>query len=130
MGECWSGIVVGTVRWGALPQIMMGFLLYYWLIGVFDAHGEHLVMLFSLTIHCYIYHVLVPSCDGSILEPYSPVMTLSHLASIEFWIARICHSGVSLIVALSHPLDLCFVHGNEKCCFDSPALTLIFASLV
>jgi len=32
---------------------------YYWLVGVFDAHGELLVMLLSLTIHCYI-HVLVP----------------------------------------------------------------------
>lgn len=32
---------------------------YYWLIGVFDAHGELLVMLLSLAIHCYISHVVI-----------------------------------------------------------------------
>jgi hypothetical protein len=60
-GKCWSCIVVGSVGWGALPQIMMGFLVYYWLIGISDAHGKLLVMLLSLAIHCYISYVAVPS---------------------------------------------------------------------
>ena len=60
-GKRWSGIVVGSVGWGALPQIVMGFLFFYWVIGVSDAHEELLVMLLSLAIHCYISHIVLLS---------------------------------------------------------------------
>jgi hypothetical protein len=72
-GKCWSGIVVGSVGWGALPQIMMGFLVYYWLIGISDAHGKLLVMLLSLAIHVTYLTQPFHHCDTIIQKAYWPV---------------------------------------------------------